>query len=137
MIFTYQGTAMTHDGNPSLDPTSSLPSNIICKMAPKRVPSSRLERHLQTSTPNIASFDHLAHYRSSNQRGSMKKVTSNIASFDHLTHYRSSYQRGSMEGPTKNTTQRHLARSIGTQQVSIGSTEVHIVAASNYHHTCW
>ena len=38
---------------------------------------------------------------------------------------------------TKNTTQRHLMSSKGTQQVSIGSTEVHIVAASNYHHKCW
>ena len=33
--------------------------------------------------------------------------------------------------PHKNTTQRHLTSSRGTQQVSIGSTEVHIVAASN------
>ena len=38
-------------------------------------PISRLERHLTTSTPNIAAFDHLAHYRSSNQRGSMKGPT--------------------------------------------------------------
>ena len=82
--------------------------SLLCAMGP----ISSLERHLTISTPNIASFDHLAHYRSSNQRGSMK-------------------------GPTKNTTQRHLTRSKGTQQVSIGSTEVHIVAASNYHHKCW
>ena len=38
-------------------------------------PISCLERHLTTSTPNIAAFDHLAHYRPSNQRGSMKGPT--------------------------------------------------------------
>ena len=55
--------------------TSSLPSNIFHQIVPKGVPSSRLERHLPTSTPNIASFDHLAHYRPSNQRGSIKGPT--------------------------------------------------------------
>jgi hypothetical protein len=33
--------------------------------------------------------------------------------------------------PQKNNTQHHLMSSRGTQQVSIGSTEVHVVAASN------
>ena len=66
---------ISNDGNPSyLPPLHFLPT-IFTRWLPSWVPSSRLERHLPTSTPNIASFDHLAQYWSSNQRGSMKGPT--------------------------------------------------------------
>jgi hypothetical protein len=52
---------ISNDGNPShLPPLHFLPT-IFTRWRPSWVTSSRLERHLPTSTPNIASFDHWTH----------------------------------------------------------------------------